>query len=367
MSKPDGEALIALAGKGGSAKLCTEFEEGWFRSLRAGRGDQGARATSSCCCTATTIPGTSASATMPPVMLHARGRPHAVAQRDKLERSVRIAWWPGHSTGRFAGSTWYADEFALDLARNCLAHLNCDSPGCRDATDYHLIPWMAENAGFVRGVVRDAAGKDAEGRRPTQSSDFSFNNLGITGFFSSSSRIPKQEIEKRGYYYVMGNGGNLEWHTNDDLMPVAEPRCAADRHQGLCAGSVPPRQRAVAAVGLARAAKEFDGTLAALRQGGRRPLRPRAGARPRSTRSTPRSRASPRRSRPERIAPPAANEVLLELSHLLVPLNYHPRHALAARSRACRRRRSRRSRSRPSSIAIRPRRCRSRRPISSAG
>ena len=81
---------------------------------------------------------------------------------------------------------------------------------------------MAENAGFVKGVVKDVTGQDAEGRRPHQSSDFSFNNLGITGFFSSSSRIPKAEIEKRGYYYVMGNGGNLEWHTDDDLMPVAD-------------------------------------------------------------------------------------------------------------------------------------------------
>ena len=68
---------------------------------------------------------------------------------------------------------------------------------------------MAENAGFVKGVVKDITGQDAEGRRPHRSSDFSFNNLGITGFFSSSSRIPKTEIEKRGYYYVMGNGGNL--------------------------------------------------------------------------------------------------------------------------------------------------------------
>ena len=33
VSKPDGEALIALARKGGSAKLCTDFDEGWFKSL----------------------------------------------------------------------------------------------------------------------------------------------------------------------------------------------------------------------------------------------------------------------------------------------------------------------------------------------
>jgi len=69
--------------------------------------------------------------------------------------------------------------------------------------------------------VRDVAQREAEGKRPTQSSDFSFNHLGITGCFSASSRIPKAEIERRGYYYVMGNGGNPEWHTDDDLMPVA--------------------------------------------------------------------------------------------------------------------------------------------------
>ena len=112
--------------------------------------------------------------------------------RDRLERSVRVAWWPGHSTGRFAGSTWYADTFARDLG-NCVAHMNCDSPGCRDATDYLFIPWMAENIGFVKGVVRDAAKREAEGKRPTQSSDFSFNHLGITGCFLAprASRRPR--------------------------------------------------------------------------------------------------------------------------------------------------------------------------------
>jgi hypothetical protein len=224
VNNEDGKALIALAAKGGSATIVTKFETGWFRSILP----------------VVEIPGKREPEKF--VLLHGHYDSWDVGvgdnatgdacmleiarmlwtQRDKLDRGVRIAWWPGHSTGRFAGSTWYVDEYALDLARNCLAHLNCDSPGCRDATEYSLIPWMAENAGFVKGVVRDAAGKDAEGRRPHQSSDFSFNNLGITGFFSSSSRIPQAEIKKRGFYYVMGNGGNLEWHTDDDLMPVAD-------------------------------------------------------------------------------------------------------------------------------------------------
>ena len=37
--------------------------------------------------------------------------------RDGLKRSLRVAWWSGHSHGRYAGSTWYADTFAIDLAQ----------------------------------------------------------------------------------------------------------------------------------------------------------------------------------------------------------------------------------------------------------
>jgi len=124
---------------------------------------------------------------------------------------------------RTSGRTWYADAFARDLARNCVAHLNCDSPGCRDATDYPGIPWMAENRAFVTDVVRDATGKPAGGKRPSQSSDYSFNNLGISGCFSASSRIPKAEVERRGWYSVMGNGGNTAWHTDRDQFEVADP------------------------------------------------------------------------------------------------------------------------------------------------
>jgi N-acetylated-alpha-linked acidic dipeptidase len=69
------------------------------------------------------------------------------------QRSVRIAWWPGHSTGRYAGSTWYADTFALDLSENCVAHINCDNPGCRRATEYRDLAWTPETADYARGIM----------------------------------------------------------------------------------------------------------------------------------------------------------------------------------------------------------------------
>jgi hypothetical protein len=82
---------------------------------------------------------------------------------------------------------------------------------------------MAENRAFVTEAVKDVTGKTAGGKRPTQSSDYSFNNLGISGCYSASSRIPKAEVERRGWYFVMGNGGNTAWHTDRDQLDVADP------------------------------------------------------------------------------------------------------------------------------------------------
>ena len=71
------------------------------------------------------------------------------ALRDRLKRSVRIAWWPGHSTGRYAGSTWYADTFADEMDEWCLAHLNIDSPAAQ-ARPHEEVMWMAEAAALHR-------------------------------------------------------------------------------------------------------------------------------------------------------------------------------------------------------------------------
>jgi hypothetical protein len=323
VSKADGEALIALADKAGRATIMTKFEEGWFRSLLPVVEIRGHREPERFVLLHGHYDswdvGVGDNATGDAAMLEIACA--LWTHRDKLERSVRIAWWPGHSTGRFAGSTWYADEFALDLARNCLAHLNCDSPGCRDATDYIMIPWMAENADFVRGVVRDVAGKEAEGKRPSQSSDFSFNNLGITGFFSSSSRIPKKEIERRGYYYVMGNGGNLEWHTDDDLMPVADKNILLTDIKVYMLAAFRLANARLLPWDWRALLKEFDGTLAkyATSAGARFDLQPARDAVAKLDAALARFMSA---TGAGSITPAAANEVLLKLSHLLVPLNY---------------------------------------------
>jgi N-acetylated-alpha-linked acidic dipeptidase len=142
--------------------------------------------------------------------------------RGELQRSVRIAWWSGHSHGRYAGSTWYADTFALDLARNCICHINCDSPGCRDADVFEHIAWMAEVETVAREAIQDFAGLPSEGAAPVRAGDISFNNIGVSTFLMLSSTMTEELRAEKGYYAVGGCGGNIAWHTEDDTMEIAD-------------------------------------------------------------------------------------------------------------------------------------------------
>jgi hypothetical protein len=142
--------------------------------------------------------------------------------RDSLVRSVRIAWWSGHSHGRYAGSTWFADEFATDLLRNCVCHINCDSPGCRDATAFEDVPWMAETEALGQAVIRDVTGLQATGKNAPRAGDISFNNLGISTLLMLSSAIPANVRSERGLYAVGGCGSNIEWHTEADEIDIAD-------------------------------------------------------------------------------------------------------------------------------------------------
>ena len=144
------------------------------------------------------------------------------SHRDRLRRSVKIAWWPAHSTGRYAGSTWFADEFALALRKHCVAAVNIDSPGCWKATAFEDVMWMSEADELCRSAIKDATGQTAERRRPIRAGDYSFNQIGITSFFMLLSNIPRSEREELGFYPVGGCGGNIAWHTKDDRLDVAD-------------------------------------------------------------------------------------------------------------------------------------------------
>lgn len=143
--------------------------------------------------------------------------------RDRLARSLKIAWWSGHSHGRYAGSTWYADTFAIELARGCVAQVNCDSPGCRWADTFNELTVMSEAEPFVDSVVRETTGITPQAERPPRAGDYSFNQIGISSFFMLSSTMSQAVRDEQGYYPVGGCGANIAWHSEDDTMEIADP------------------------------------------------------------------------------------------------------------------------------------------------
>ncbi|RJT07874.1 M28 family peptidase [Halococcus sp. IIIV-5B] len=145
------------------------------------------------------------------------------AHSDQFARNLRVAWWPGHSTGRYAGSTWFADEFAQDLDRHCVAQVNCDSPGAKDATEYvDMSCWTPETHDLVTDTIDDVAGAPSAEHHPFRAGDYTFDNLGISGFLMLSSNIPKDVRDERGYHSVGGCGGNSDaWHLSTDTLDTA--------------------------------------------------------------------------------------------------------------------------------------------------
>ena len=224
VNKDTGAALIETAGNGGDATVRTVMEEGWFEQAVP----------------VVEIPGTDAGESF--VLLHGHYNSWDVgvgdnatgdatmleiarvlwANRGDLRRSVRIAWWPGHSTGRYAGSTWFADHFAQELDMHCVAQINCDSPGCRWATGYHQTTCMAEMQPLVKSVIEEVAGQTPVFKRPNQAGDYSFNNIGLSSFYMLSSTMPDDIRAEKGYYAVSGCGGNIAWHTENDTLEIAD-------------------------------------------------------------------------------------------------------------------------------------------------
>src|SRR5438132_97988 len=141
-------------------------------------------------------------------------------RRDRLRRGLRVAFWSGHSHGRYAGSAWYADHAWSELHRRCVLHLNADSTGARGATDYSTLHATEDAQLFAEAVVRDLTGQPARGRRISRAGDQSFWGAGVPSAFMSLSGIPKQDTElSRAMERLLGTSGfPWWWHTREDTV-----------------------------------------------------------------------------------------------------------------------------------------------------
>ena len=123
--------------------------------------------------------------------------------KSQLTRGLVVAWWPGHSNARYAGSTWFADHYFEELRDRAVAYLNIDGLGQIDANRVSATA-TASMVRIASEVVREALGQDSVGSStPGRNSDQAFNGVGLPLLQFNHSRPG----ELGGYWW---------WHTPED-------------------------------------------------------------------------------------------------------------------------------------------------------
>jgi N-acetylated-alpha-linked acidic dipeptidase len=144
--------------------------------------------------------------------------------RDLLRCGVRFCWWPGHSTGRYSGSTWYADTHFRELRERCLGYLNIDSPGVRGTTIWDCRYNMGEIEQLTAAVVRELSGQQPNIRRPLKAGDQSFLGVGLP----SLGAFRMLALDHPDRKAVGGCGGAWWWHTPADTLDKADAEILAE-------------------------------------------------------------------------------------------------------------------------------------------
>lgn len=224
ISRPDGDLLKARLAEGPlEVRLTTQVDTGWYRSKLPeaiipgsdGSTDEFVLVGAHYCSWEV---GITDNATGDACLIEmARA---LQAQRRALKRSIRLCWWPGHSHGRYSGSTWYADNFFHDLADNCVAYHNVDSPGVRGATLYVARHTTAEVEAFCIDLIGEMTGQTTpEVHRPSRAADQSFLANGVPAF-STYPFLPHGDPDRKPW--TGGCGNAWWWHSSADVRDKAD-------------------------------------------------------------------------------------------------------------------------------------------------
>lgn len=141
--------------------------------------------------------------------------------RKDLRRGLRLAFWSGHSHGRYAGSAWYADHHWSELRRHCVAHVNADSTGGVGATVINEPPVMPQTGALVAAVLEKVTGERIDPVRIGRFADQSFYGIGLNCIYGTLSMQDAKATE--GTLAVRFGGkrsGGLGWwwHTIEDTI-----------------------------------------------------------------------------------------------------------------------------------------------------
>lgn len=154
----------------------------------------------------------------------------AVVHGEALRRRLRIAFWSGHSHGRYAGSAWYVDQHFDELHRHCVVHVNVDSIGGLGASVLSSAPSMPCTYAVGAEAVRAVGGQELAPVRFGRAGDQSLFNLGVPSLFLTLSEQPADgEHRLRDAFGnvredILPSGGlGWWWHTEHDTLDKLDP------------------------------------------------------------------------------------------------------------------------------------------------
>jgi Zn-dependent M28 family amino/carboxypeptidase len=148
-------------------------------------------------------------------------------EKTELKRSLRLAFWSGHSHGRYAGSALYCDEHWEELYDSCVLHVNIDSVGAKDSVVLTEGNCMAETKDLAGSVIRELVSEVYEGSRFGRAGDQSFWGPGVPSLLMGlSEQVPATTPAAQAFTKLFGagkGGGFGWWHTTEDTMDKIDP------------------------------------------------------------------------------------------------------------------------------------------------
>lgn len=248
--------------------------------------------------------------------------------KDSLRRGLRLAFWSGHSHGRFAGSAWYADRHWQELRDRCVGHVFVDSTGGMGAVVVTEPPIMPETRGVASEALLKVAGEVLEGKRIGRFADQSFYGVGLPSTFGTFSE-QAADPNKGGISFKTGGkrAGGLGWwwHTPydtvdkvDEAFLVRDTRVYASAVYRILSSPVLPYD-------YREAVRDLQATVADLEKAaaGRFDLTPLTRGLTELSAQVSRFYEGLSAASESEVIAGAANQAIMDLARHLVPINFH--------------------------------------------
>jgi len=148
--------------------------------------------------------------------------------QEQMKRSLRFAFWSGHSHGRYAGSQAYCDRHWEEIHENCVMHFYIDSVGGKGATILSESNCMSETKDIASHYVKEISGQDFIGSRYGKYADQSFWGAGVPSLFMGMSEQPLSNDPKSQKVFQVfagkeAGGFGWWWHTVEDTIDKIDP------------------------------------------------------------------------------------------------------------------------------------------------